>query len=220
MSEQEKYIERLHKAGLRFAIIGAILMLAVPMAISIITNAWPTWDLMLQGFMAVGVIYIPIGIIEFFNYAPMLGVGGTYIAEITGNISNMKLPASLSAMKQANVKPGTDEGEIISTIAIATSSIVTTIIILLGVLLLIPFQDFFVTRLAPVAIYMIPAIFGALGVVFVARHWRLTIVPTTVMLLLFILIIKDDSIRPALVPIASIISIVSARYFFKKGWLK
>ncbi len=220
MNEQEKYIQQLHKAGMRFVIVGALLMLSVPLIISLITSAWPTGELMLKGFMSVGVIYIPIGIIEFFNYAPMLGVGGTYVAEVTGNISNMKLPAALSAMKQAGVEPGSDEAEIISSLAIATSSIVTTVVILLGVLILVPFQDFFIEQLLPVSIYMIPAIFGALGVVFIARHWRLTIVPSIVMLVLFMFVIRDDSIRPALVPIASLISIGSARFFFKKGWIK
>jgi hypothetical protein len=38
MSEQEKYIEQLHKAGLRFVIVGALLMLSVPLAISLITR--------------------------------------------------------------------------------------------------------------------------------------------------------------------------------------
>lgn len=219
MNTQEKYIKALHHAGLRFSLAAVVLMISIPLAYSLITGAWPTADLLLIGFMTVGVIYLPIGIIEFFNYAPMLGVGGTYIAEVTGNIANMKLPAALNAMKQANVEPGTDEGEIISAIAIATSSIVTTIVILIGVLVLVPFQDFFIIYLQPVAVYMIPAIFGALGVVFVARHWRLSILPTVVMLALFLFVVKDDSIRPALIPVASLVSIASARYFFKKGWI-
>ena len=88
------------------------------------------------------------------------------------------------------------------------------------VFFIVNFQGFFIEQLLPVSIYMIPAIFGALGVVFIARHWRLTIVPSIVMLALFMFVVKDDSIRPALVPIASLISIGSARYFFKKGWIK
>jgi len=217
--DQDAYLKGLHRAGIRFAIGGALLMISVPLAFSWVASAWPTGELMLQGFLTVGVIFIPIGIIEFFNYAPMLGVGGTYIAEVTGNIANMKLPAALQAMKQAGVQPGTDQGEVISTLAIATSSIVTTMIILLGVLIVLPFQSFFIRHLQPVAIYMIPAIFGALGIVFVARHWRLVVVPTLAMLVLFLFIVKDDSIRPALIPIASCLSIASARFFYKKGWL-
>ena len=217
---QAQYIEKLHRHGRRFMIISTVLMLLVPLIFSWINNAWPTWDLIVKGFMTVGAIYIPIGLIETLNYAPMLGVGATYISHVTGNISNMKLPAALSAMKQANVEPGSDEAEIIATLSVASSSIVTTIIIFVGVVLLLPYLGIVQEFLGPVTDYLVPAIFGALGLVFVVRHWKLTIVPLTVMLLLFAFVIKDPTIQPVFVPIASLLSMVTARWMFKKGWVK
>lgn len=217
---QAQYIEKLHRHGRRFMIISTVLMLLVPFVFSWINNAWPTWDLIVKGFMTVGAIYIPIGIIETLNYAPMLGVGATYISHVTGNISNMKLPAALSAMKQANVEPGSDEAEIIATLSVASSSIVTTVIIFVGVVLLLPYLGVVQEFLGPVTDYLVPAIFGALGLVFVVRHWKLTIVPLTVMLLLFAFVIKDPTIQPVFVPIASLLSMVTARWMFKKGWVK
>ncbi len=217
---QAQYIEKLHRHGRRFMIISTVLMLLVPFVFSWINNAWPTWDLIVKGFMTVGAIYIPIGIIETLNYAPMLGVGATYISHVTGNISNMKLPAALSAMKQANVEPGSDEAEIIATLSVAASSIVTTVIIFVGVVLLLPYLGIVQEFLGPVTDYLVPAIFGALGLVFVVRHWKLTIVPLTVMLLLFAFVIKDPTIQPVFVPIASLLSMVTARWMFKKGWVK
>ena len=217
---QAQYIEKLHRHGRRFMIISTGLVLLVPVVFSWINNAWPTWDLIVKGFMTVGAIYIPIGLIETLNYAPMLGVGATYISHVTGNISNMKLPAALSAMKQANVEPGSDEAEIIATLSVASSSIVTTIIIFVGVVLLLPYLGIVQEFLGPVTDYLVPAIFGALGLVFVVRHWKLTIVPLTVMLLLFAFVIKDPTIQPVFVPIASLLSMVTARWMFKKGWVK
>jgi hypothetical protein len=217
---QQHYIDSLHKSGKRFVIISALLMLAVPLVFSIVYNAWPTADLMLSGFMSVGIIYIPIGIIETYNYAPMMGIGATYIANITGNMANMKLPAALTAIKLAKVEPGSDEAEIIATIAVATSSIVTTIIIIIGMVLLLPYLSVISGFLGPVTAYLVPAIFGALGVVFIVRNPLLTIAPLVVMLLLFAFVIKDPTIQPALVPVASLISIGAARVLFKKGWVK
>lgn len=217
---QAQYIEKLHRHGRRFMIISTVLMLLVPFVFSWLNNAWPTWDLIVKGFMTVGAIYIPIGIIETLNYAPMLGVGATYISHVTGNISNMKLPAALSAMKQANVEPGSDEAEIIATLSVASSSIVTTIIIFIGVVLLLPYLGVVQEFLGPVTDYLVPAIFGALGLVFVVRHWKLTIVPLTVMLLLFAFVVKDPSVQPVFVPIASVLSMLTARWMFKKGWVK
>lgn len=214
------YINIVHRHGFRFTLISTLLMIAVPLVFSVLHHAWPTVNLAVVGFMTVGAIYIPIGIIETFTYAPMLGVGATYISNITGNISNMKLPVALAAMKNANCEPGSDKAEIISTLAVASSSIVTTIIILIGVILLMPYLGVIKTFLGPVTDYLVPAIFGALGVVFVVRHWRLTIVPFVTMMVLFTLVIKDPSIQPALVPVASGLSLLAARYFFKKGWVK
>jgi len=217
---REKYIDQLHKDGFRFVAISSILMILVPLVFSIMHNAWPTLELVVIGFMSVGAIYIPIGLIETFTYAPMLGIGATYIANVTGNISNMKLPAALTAIKQAKVEPGSDEAEVIATLAVATSSIVTTLIILVGVILLMPYLEPIKTFLGPVTDYLVPAIFGALGVVFIVRHWKLTIVPLVVMLFLFKFVITNPTVQPALVPVASLLSLLAARFMFKKGWVK
>lgn len=216
----KEYLNSTHSHGFRFTLISTILMLAVPLAFSVLHHAWPTLNLALVGFMTVGAIYIPIGIIETFTYAPMLGVGATYISNITGNISNMKLPVALAAMKNANCEPGSDKAEVIATLAVASSSIVTTLIILVGVILLMPYLGVIKDFLGPVTDYLVPAIFGALGVVFIVRHWKLTIVPFVAMMLLFNFVIKDSSVQPALVPVASLLSLLAARSFFKKGWVK
>jgi len=217
---QQDYLKGLHRSGRRFVIISALLMIAVPLVFSLTFNAWPTMDLMISGFMSVGVIYIPIGIIETYNYAPMMGVGATYIANITGNMANMKLPAALTAVKLAKVEQGSDEAEIIATIAVATSSIVTTVIIVVGLVLLLPYLSVISEILGPVTDYLVPAIFGALGVVFIVRHWQLTIAPLLAMLILFTFVITNPTVQPALVPVASLISIGAARFLFKKGWIK
>lgn len=217
---KKNYIDQVHQHGFRFVLIASILMLLVPLSFSIINNAWPTFDLVIVGLMSVGAIYIPIGIIETFTYAPMMGVGATYLANITGNVANMKLPVSLAAMRQAKVEAGSDEAEVVATLAVAASSMVTMSIIAVGVVLLLPYLDTIRTFLGPVTDYLVPAIFGALGFVFVFKHWKLTIVPMVAMLVLFTFVIKDPTVQPALVPVASLLSLLAARAMFKKGWVK
>lgn len=217
---KDNYIEQVHKHGFRFVLISSLLMLAVPLSFSIIHNAWPTLDLVVVGMMSVGVIYIPIGIIETFTYAPMMGVGATYLANVTGNVSNMKLPVALSAMRNAKVDAGSDEGEVIATLAVASSSMVTMAIIVLGVLILLPYLDSIKEFLGPVTDYLVPAIFGALGFVFIFRNWKLSLVPLISMILLFAFVIRDHTVQPALVPVASLLSLLAARFMFNKGWVK
>ena len=68
----------------------------------------------------------------------MLGTGATYLAFVTGNITNLKLPCALNAKENAHVKNGTEEDEVISTIAVASSAIVTTVILAVGVVAMSP----------------------------------------------------------------------------------
>lgn len=213
------YMDRVHRTGRISMIIIVILLLMVPILLCMQSDVWPQGDWILSGMLAVGMIYLPIGVIEVLNYSPLIGSGGTYLAFITGNISNMKLPCAVNALEVTKTNVNTREGEVISTISIAVSTIVTTVIVGVGVLLILPFKDFMITTLAPISEYILPSIFGALGVVFISKSWKLSIVPLLLMTLLFIFVIRDDSIRAVFVPVASLVSIVCARLMYKKQWV-
>ena len=107
-------------------------------------------------------MYVPTAISEVITYVPMLG-SASYITFITGNISNLKLPCALNALEMADVEQNSDAGDAVATVAVAVSSIVTTVIVALGVLLLLPLQP--VLESEPVRIagsYMLPALYGCL----------------------------------------------------------
>ena len=155
----------------------------------------------------------------FFSYVPMLGAGGSYLSFVTGNISNLKLPCALDAMERAGVKSNSEEGEVISTIAIAVSSIVTTLIILVGVVLIIPLTPLLSSPiLAPAFSQILPALFGGLAVVFVSKNFRLALAPLLLMLVLFIFVpALNASTVGIMVPVGVIFSLVVARILYKKG---
>ena len=108
-----------------------VVVLLVPIAICLYYDAWPQGTAVLKGLLGVAPIYWTVGVIEVITYTPMLGTAGTYLAFVTGNLTSLKAPSALNAMESAEVKPGTEEGEVISTIAIATCAIVTTLVLLL-----------------------------------------------------------------------------------------
>ena len=118
----------------------------------------------------------------------MLGAGGTYLSFVTGNIVNLKLPCAISAMENAKVKSNTEEGEVISTIAIATSAIVTTIVLAIGVLAFAPFLQTFTESklLMPAFKQVIPALFGSLGAGYFVKNWKISFVPIIFMLIILI----------------------------------
>jgi hypothetical protein len=150
----------------------------------------------------------------------MLGAGGSYLAFVTGNITNLKAPAALNALELVGADVKTEEGEIVSTIAIAVSSIVTTLIIVLGVVLITPLTPVLNSPvLAPAFDQILPALFGGLGVVYIARNWKIAVAPVALMLILFITIPNLGSLVGILVPVGVLVALGVSRILYKKGLL-
>lgn len=212
------YENAVHVWG-RVWMLGALaVMLAVPVAMCIRFGAWPGLVPVLKGLLGVAPVYWTVSAIEVFTYAPMLGSGGTYLAFVTGNITNLKAPAAINAMTAADILPGSEKGEVLSTIAIAVTSIVTTIILALGVLLFRSFAPVLeMPVLRPAFKMILPALFGGLAVVFVSRHWKLSVAPMGAMILIFLAVPSLSGAVSLLVPLGALVSIASARFLYKKG---
>lgn len=218
--KQKSYEEMSHIYGKIWIWTAVILLLCVPIAISIYYNAWPGLSPVLKGLLGVAPIFWTVGTIEVITFTPMLGTGGSYLAFVTGNLTNLKVPSALSAMENAKVKSGTEEGEVISTIAVATSSIVTTIIIAIGVMLLASLAPIINSPvLKPAFENILPSLFGALAVVYVSKNWKISLAPMFFMILLFILLPSLAGSVGILVPVGSLISIAAARILYKKNKL-
>lgn len=215
------YLESVHRDGLIWGIIVCSIILAFPLAVCLIFGAAPKWTALAQGLFATMPMYWAVGLVEIFTYVPMLGAGGTYLSFVTGNISNLKLPCAVDAMERAKVKPTSEEGEIISTISIAVSSIVTTFIIIIGVILIIPLTPILESPVLKPAFDMIlPALFGGLGVVFISKNVKISIAPIILMLILFIFVpALNASTVGIMVPVGVIFTIIVARIMYKKGML-
>ena len=140
LTKTKPYSEKIHSWGRIWGIGAILIFIFYPLAVSVYYSAWPELGPFLKGLLGVAPVFWIVGAIEAFTYAPMLGAGGAYLGFVTGNLTNLKVPCAINAMALAKVKSGTEEGEVISTISIAVSSITTMVIIFLGVLLLAPLQ--------------------------------------------------------------------------------
>ena len=221
MKQEMTYMDKVHRWGTTWNLSMMVLMMAFPFAVALIFNAMPDWHGLLMGLIATAPMYWAVGIVETFTYIPMLGAGGSYLSFVTGNISNLKLPCALGALEQAGVKANSDEGEVVSTVAIAVSSIVTTVIIILGVLLIVPLTPLLESPvLTPAFDQMIPALFGGLGVVFVSRNWKIAITPVILMLVLFIFVpALNEGTVGIMVPVSVLFTVGVSRLMYKKGVL-
>lgn len=214
-------MDSVHRYGRIWGIVVGLVLISFPAVLSIIFSTAPNLEILAKGVLATAPMYWAVGIIEIFTYVPMLGAGGTYLSFVTGNISNLKLPCAIDAMERADVKASSEEGEVISTIAIAVSSIVTTVIIIIGVICIVPLTPVLESPVLEPAFDMIlPALFGGLAVVFISKNLKLSIIPVLLMLALFIFVpALNASTVGIMVPVGVIITVITARILYKKGIL-
>jgi len=215
------YIDSVHRDGTIWNLSVMCLLLAFPLTVAAIFGAAPDWKALGIGLLATAPMYWAVGAIETITFVPMLGAGGSYLSFVTGNISNLKLPCAINALEQNGVSANSEEGEIISTIAIATSSIVTTIIIILGVICIVPLTPILEAPiLVPAFEQMLPALFGGLGVAFVSKNWKIAIAPVLLMLVLFIFVpALNAGTVGIMVPVSVLFTIAVARVLYKRGVL-
>ena len=185
----ELYMSRTHWLGRIFSVMVLILLIGAPFVIGGILGAMPDLAAAGKGFLAVGLVWTVSSIVEYLVYTPMLGAGGSYLAFITGNLINMKIPCAMNAREMTGAKTGTAENEVISTLSIATSSLVTILVLALGVLLMIPLQPVLQSDvLKPAFANVVPALFGAMACQYFRKDPRLAVVPVCAMTLLFVLV--------------------------------
>lgn len=215
-------MDSVHRDGTIWNLIVMVILLAFPVVVGLIFQASPDWAGVGEGLIATAPMYWAVGVIETITFIPMLGAGGSYLSFVTGNISNLKLPCAVNALENWNVKAQSEEGEIVSTIAIAVSSIVTTVIIILGVILIVPLSALIEGNetIQPAFDQLLPALFGALGVVFISKNWKISIAPIALMLILFVFVPAiNTSTVGIMVPVGVVFTLVMSRILYKKGLL-
>ena len=221
MKTKLSYMDSVHRAGRIWNLSVMAMLFLFPIGVGLIYQAMPDWHGFLMGIIATAPMYWAVAVIETFTYVPMLGAGGSYLSFVTGNISNLKLPVALNALEQAEVNINSEEGEIVSTIAIAVSSIVTTLIILLGVVLITPLTPVLnAPVLAPAFAQILPALFGGLGVVFISKNWKIAVAPVLLMLVLFIFVpALNAGTVGIVVPVGVLFTLGVSRILYKKNLL-
>ena len=221
MKKNLSYIDSVHRDGTIWNLTVMVLLMAFPLTVAFLFGAAPDWGALLVGLIATAPMYWAVGVIETITFVPMLGAGGSYLSFVTGNISNLKLPCAINALEQNGVSASSEEGEIISTIAIATSSIVTTIIIIIGVICIVPLTPILESPvLEPAFAQMLPALFGGLGVAFVSKTWKIAVAPVLLMLVLFIFVpALNAGTVGIMVPVSVLFTIGTARILYKRGVL-
>mgnify|MGYP004511111875 FL=1 len=217
----EKYSRTTHIIGRTVSVITLVMLIGAPFLIGRYLGAYPDLSAAAKGFVSVGIVWLVSSIAEFLIYTPMLGSGGGYLAFITGNLINMKIPCAVNARDMVGAKTGTRENEIISTLSIATSSLVTIVVLAIGVALLTPLQPVLQSPvLQPAFDNVVPALFGAMAYKYYRKNIKVAIVPLVVMSVLFIFVPALVSSTSFMIIPSGAIAIGFALLLYKKSKAK
>ncbi|MBR2668345.1 MAG: hypothetical protein IKE36_00955 [Solobacterium sp.] len=213
-----QYLEKTHRLGRIFTSAVLILLIGAPFLMGAYLGAMPNLSAAAKAFLGVGIVYLISCIVEYLIYLPMLGAGGSYLGFITGNLINMKIPCAMNARDIVGVKSGTPENEIVSTLSIATSSLVTILVLALGVVLMIPLQPFLQSEaLQPAFENVVPALFGAMACKYYRTNRKVALIVLTFMILLYILVPSLlGSVSMMIIPSGALAIILSYLSFRKK----
>jgi hypothetical protein len=222
MKKELSAYDLLHRKGRLFMGLGLLVMILVPMTMWMVTGVAPNPALFFPAFLTLSLLQLPGGIIEVVTYSPMLGTSATYLAFVTGNLSNLKIPCAMNAREICGTSIGSPENEVVATLAVASSTITTTLVMTLGVVLLIPLTPFLQAPvLQPAFNWVVSALFGALGYKYFRANPKLILAPLLFMIALGLLapsfLIGNLAIA---IVIGAIVSTLFARFLFGKGLLE
>ena len=212
------YREKMHKYGRIFTVLGILVMFLAPTMVWVITGVGPNLGQLGAGVVALSVIFLPGGLIEMMTYSPLLGTSATYLAFITGNLVNLKVPCVMNATEICKTEINTPENEVISAVSVAFSSITTVVILSIGVIMLIPLTPILQSDiLAPAFNWVISALFGALGYKYFKGNLKLIIAPIVFVTILAIVaptfLIANMMI---VILLSAIVAIVVSKILFNK----
>ncbi len=172
----KEYTPKAHRIGLIFSLVQIAIFFLPPVFIMFYYNISVNWSAVVKGSIATLSLSGPFWFIEPISYFVILGIAGTYISFIAGNISNFRLPVSAVAQEVAGVREGSHEGEIISTLAIVATQVMLTLATLSGAIFVT-----MVVKLLPKGFiaafdWLLPSIWGAIVVQFGLRRWQYAVV--------------------------------------------
>ena len=225
-----------HKWGRIGTLIALIYMIGLPFVVLSVYGCMPSLGEVINiGTISILMIYIPVGISEAISYTPILGAS-SYLTFITGNMMNLKLPVAVNAMKITKKEPNTPEGEAISSVAVAVSSIMTVIILALAALLSTWISPVFeLPSVKTASNYLIPALFGSLTLGLfgstntgkkVVKNGVMGVLPVIILVTVIALLVRISSGGSLFGAIGFLIlfmlpiAIISSRIMWKKGIIK
>lgn len=179
-----QYIPMMRKLGKGIGFLGIACSLLPALVLGIGYGIWPDFAALIPAFISTASVFGVFWFLEPIIFYPILGEVGTYMAFLSGNINNMRIPCASMAQVSAEVEPGTPQGSIIATLGMGTSIIINIAVLTLGVILGSGVLSMLPADVVNALNYILPALFGALFMqyAFAKRTLSAVMIATTLVL--------------------------------------
>lgn len=186
-----------------------LFIIGVPSITCIWIDIWPSGVELVKSMISIAILFYPAAILSAIPYISTIGLYGTYLSFVTGNVSNIKLPCALNALGFLDENSSQEHKDCMVTVAVTISNIVTLIVLAVCVFGLFPYiTDVMDLPIAPAFRQILAALFGALGVSCFTKNKMFSVI--LVVCLVFFLIIDGTLSSTTLLVIAmSIIMVYS-----------
>lgn len=160
MYSEYSFERRFLRLGI-FTLIGGAIANFIPALYLAFLGIMPPFSDLLRIWVMAFTAFGASWVVQPLSFFPMLGTTGSYISWLCGNVADIRVPAATMAQNAAGVEAGTPEGEVITTVGIASSVFVSVFIITAFTFIgagVVPMLPKFVTKAFG---YILPAVFGA-----------------------------------------------------------
>ena len=183
-----EYLPKMHRIGKIIGVLAVLASFMPALTLGVVYGLWP--DVAALGTAALSAIasFGVLWFVEPLSYYPVVGPMGTYMAFVSGNISNMRIPCASMAQISAEVEPGSDKGSVIATIGMGVSIVINTLVLTVGVIAGSSILSMLPASVVGALNYLLPALFGALLVQFGMKNKSHTVLMLVIGILLNIAI--------------------------------
>ena len=158
----KEYMPKMNRIGKITGFLGVLASFVPAIVLAVVFGIVPKPAALATAFVAGASSFGVLWFVEPISYYPVLGTVGTYMAFLSGNISNMRVPCASMAQVSADVKPGSEQGSVIATLGMAISIIINVSVLTIGVNLGSSILAMLPETIISALNYLLPALFGAL----------------------------------------------------------
>lgn len=185
---QDEYVPKVNKIGKITGYLGVLLAFSPAVLLAIVYGIVPRPAALLTAFISGASAFGVLWFVEPISYFPVVGPAGTYMAFLSGNISNMRIPCASMAQVAADVEPGTEKGSVIATLGMAVSIVINVAVLTVGAILGTSVLSMLPDSVKAALNYLLPALFGALLIQFGLKMKKHSLFMIIVAIVLYFLI--------------------------------